>query len=89
MVQINDPNNQATEAIEAIRISLIQNYEADFLWKVSHKILNSRIIMKAFTHALSTALCKRTWIEGSWYIYSLSLQIYPIIQFHKNSCVIY
>ena len=34
----------------AIIISLIQDYEADFLWKVSLKILNSGIIMKTFTH---------------------------------------
>ena len=32
-------------------ISLIQHFEADFQWKVSHKILNSEIILKAFTHA--------------------------------------
>ena len=32
-------------------ISLIQDFEADFLWKVSLKILNSGIILKTFTHA--------------------------------------
>ena len=32
-------------------ISLIQDFEADFLWKVSLKILNSVIILKNFTHA--------------------------------------
>ena len=32
-------------------ISLIQNFEADFLWKDSLKILNSGIILKTFTHA--------------------------------------
>ena len=32
-------------------IFLIQNFEADFLWKVSLKILNSEIILKTFTHA--------------------------------------
>ena len=32
-------------------ISLIQHFEADFLWKVSLKILNSGIILKTFTHA--------------------------------------
>ena len=31
---------------------LIQHFEADFLWKVSLKILNSGIILKTFTHAL-------------------------------------
>ena len=30
-------------------ISLIQHFEADFLWKVSLKILNSGIILKTFT----------------------------------------
>ena len=31
-------------------ISLIQHFEADFLWKVSLKILNSGIIVNTFTH---------------------------------------
>ena len=31
-------------------ISLIKHFEADFLWKVSLKILNSGIILKTFTH---------------------------------------
>ena len=35
---------------EAIVISLIQHFEADFLWKVSLKILNSGLILKTFTH---------------------------------------
>ena len=35
---------------EAIIISLIQHFEADFIWKVSLKILNSGLIMKTFTH---------------------------------------
>ena len=35
---------------EAIIISLIQRFEADFLWKVSLKILNSGLILKTFTH---------------------------------------
>ena len=30
--------------------NLIQHFEADFLWKVSLKILNSGIILKALTH---------------------------------------
>ena len=29
---------------------LIQHFEADFLWKVSLKILNSGLILKTFTH---------------------------------------
>ena len=36
---------------EAIIISLIQHFEADFLWKVSLKILNSGLILKTLTHA--------------------------------------
>ena len=32
-------------------ISLIQHFEADFLWKVSFKILNSGLILKTFTQA--------------------------------------
>ena len=35
---------------EAIRICLIQDFETDFLWKVSLRILNSGIILKTFTH---------------------------------------
>ena len=40
----------------------IQHFEADFLWKVSLKILNSGIILKTFTH------------EYSKYLASLSVQ---------------
>ena len=36
--------------IEAPIICLIQYFEADFLWEVSLKILNSGIVLKAFTH---------------------------------------
>ena len=36
---------------DAIIISLIQHFEADFLWKVSLKILNPGLILKNFTHA--------------------------------------
>ena len=35
---------------EAIRICLIQDFEADFLWKVNLKILNSEIILITFSH---------------------------------------
>ena len=38
---------------EAIIISLIQHFEADFLWKVSLKILNSELILKTFIHELA------------------------------------
>ena len=33
-------------------ITLIQHFEADFLWKVSLKILNSGKILKTFIHEL-------------------------------------
>ena len=36
--------------------SVIQCFEADFLLKVSHKILNSRIIMKTFTYKTGRGL---------------------------------
>ena len=45
-----------------IKISIIQHFEADFLWKVSLKILNSGIILITFTHAL-TVYTKMTF---SW-----------------------
>ena len=38
---------------EGTIISLFQHFEADFLWKVSLKILNSGLILKTFTHAIS------------------------------------
>ena len=34
-------------------ISLIQDFEADFLWKVSLKIQNSGIILKTISHAVN------------------------------------
>ena len=36
-------------------ICLVQDPEADFLWKVRLKILNSGIILKTFTHVSSVA----------------------------------
>ena len=36
-------------------ICLIQHFEADFLWKVSLKILNSGIILKTLTHVVLEA----------------------------------
>ena len=38
------------EIREVIIICLIRDFEADFLWKVSLKILNSGIILNTFTH---------------------------------------
>ena len=37
-----------------IIISLIQDFEADFLWKVSLKILNLGLILNTFNHDIST-----------------------------------
>ena len=37
---------------EATTISLIQHFEANFLWKVSLKHLTSGLILKTFTHAI-------------------------------------
>ena len=42
-------NSKSTS--EANIICLIQHFEADILWKVSLKILNSGMILKTFTHA--------------------------------------
>ena len=38
---------------EAIVNGLIQDFEADFLWKVSLKNLNSEIILKTFIHVIT------------------------------------
>ena len=40
-------------------ISLNQHFEADFLWKVSLKILNSGIILKTFTHVYLTMIVNK------------------------------
>ena len=40
---------------KSIIIRLIQHFEADFLWKVSLRILNSGVILKTFTHGLCKA----------------------------------
>ena len=40
-------------------ISLIHHFEADILWKVSLKILNSGLILKTFTHAPNDKTNKR------------------------------
>ena len=33
-------------------LPIFQDFEADFLWKVSLKIMNSGLIMKTFTHVI-------------------------------------
>ena len=50
----------------AIMISLIQDYEADFLWKVSLKILNSGIVLKTFTHVYKNLLLIKMTSKYSW-----------------------
>ena len=50
-------------------VSLIQHFEADFLWKVSLKILNSGTILKTFTHELQFILFSlylMIWIKMFW-----------------------
>ena len=47
---VNCPKTNLKIISEAIMISLIQHFEADFLWKVSLKILNSGINLKTFTN---------------------------------------
>ena len=44
-------------------ISIIQHFEANFLWKVSLKILNSGIILKSFTHEVIFARLEKTVVE--------------------------
>ena len=44
-------------------ISLIQHFEADFLWKDSLEILNSWIILKTFTHAYQKFLGWNWWLS--------------------------
>ena len=52
-------------------ISRIQHFEADFLWKVSLKILNSGIILKTFTHVSINISCADPYNEPL-YIYNNS-----------------
>ena len=49
---LNDqlPSDRLYITGKPIIISLIQHFEADFLWKVSLKILNSGIILKTHAH---------------------------------------
>ena len=41
---------------DALIICLIQYFEADFLWKVSLKILNSGIILKTLDHVINHSI---------------------------------
>ena len=38
--------------MDNLKLKFIQNFETDFLLKVSLKILNSGLILKTFTHAI-------------------------------------
>ena len=72
---------------KAIMISLIQHFEADFLWKVSLKILNSGIILKTFTHAilhLSSSQAKNSYIMGL-IIISAQMKYLPCHRFSIKS----
>ena len=44
--------------LRSYRIVPNSDFEADFLWKVSLKILNSGLILKTFTHALSHGMAQ-------------------------------
>ena len=46
------PKVELKQIGEVIKTCLIQHFEADFLWKVSLKILNSGIILKTFTNVV-------------------------------------
>ena len=54
---------------EVVIIHLIQHFEANFLWKVGFKILNSGLILKTFTHVFQKAF------EKSYSI--LTYMLYP------------
>ena len=52
---------------EAIIISPNQDFEADFQWKVSLKILNSGLILKTFTHhACDIGLCQMALLNSKF-----------------------
>ena len=68
-------------------ISLIQYFEADFLWKVGLKILNSEIVLKTFTDESNQEQrlyfflnTQHTWAlicRGSWVTNDLMLFFEP------------
>ena len=61
-------------------VSLIQDFEADFLWKVNLKILNSGIILKTFTHKVQH---KKTF-QCDWKIVEWDVK-YQFKQTHVHS----
>ena len=54
-------------------VSLIQHFEADFLWKVSLKILNSEIILKTFTHVYVYSICSEYCFAHLWNLFWATL----------------
>ena len=50
-----------SEKVTCIFILNIKQFEADFLWKVSLKILNSGIILKTSTHMKSSSYSTHMW----------------------------
>ena len=62
-----------------------QHFEADFLWKVSLKILNSRIILKTFTHdKVISYLFLYQRFNHHHYNYLLSLSLPTILMSNIN-----
>ena len=51
---------------KAIKISQIQHFEADFLSKVSLKILYSGLILKTFTHVHTVQICLSSNMLIKW-----------------------
>ena len=55
--------------------SLIQDFKADFLWKVSLKILNSGLILKTFTHVFRWLLQEHAGLGLCYLIKTIVLNI--------------
>ena len=60
---------------EAIIISIIQHFEADFLWKVSLKILNSGLILKTFTHGVMITVVKQNNLYNKFLVISKIIKL--------------
>ena len=63
---------------EAIKICLIQHFEADFLWKISLKILNSGLTLKTFTCAYGLVMISKEKYSTSSLLMDFSIQFYTI-----------
>ena len=64
-----------------IKIAQIQHFEADFLWKVSLKILNSGIILKTLTHVI---ICRIQYFGADYHLKILNPEIILITFTHEN-----